>query len=91
MCIRDRVWTTSRDLARLGLLYLNDGVWEGERLLPEGWSGYVSAPLGAQPPNRLGKKAEEPGRVMERSFGVMKITTMSRRVPMPLWAIADSF
>ena len=57
-----QVWTTSRDLARLGLLYLNDGVWEGERLLPEGWSGYVSAPLGAQPPNRLGKKAEEPGR-----------------------------
>ncbi len=57
-----QVWTTSRDLARLGLLYLNDGVWEGERILPKGWPDYVSAPLGAQPPNRLGDKAEEPGR-----------------------------
>ncbi len=57
-----QVWTTSRDLARLGLLYLNDGVWDDERILPEGWADYVSAPLGAQPPNRLGDKVNEPGR-----------------------------
>jgi len=38
---------TPRNWARLGLLYLQDGIWQGQRLLPEGWAKFVSTPAPA--------------------------------------------
>lgn len=53
--LSSQVWATAPDLAKLGQLYLNDGVTQsGKRLLPENWREYVSSPSGPQPDNGFG-------------------------------------
>ena len=39
-----QVYTNARDLGRLGLLFLNRGLWNGERILPEEWVDFVRTP-----------------------------------------------
>ena len=42
-----QIYTNARDLARFGLLYLNGGVWNGERIISEEWIDFVRTPAPA--------------------------------------------
>lgn len=47
-------FATPRDWARFGLLFLQDGVWGGKRILPEGWVSYTTTPSIRAPKGEYG-------------------------------------
>ncbi len=72
------------DWMRFGLLHLWDGVWEGERILPEGWVEFISTPAPGDPQRSYGglfwlNRGGSYDRVPEDAFwaaGFMGQTTM---------------
>ncbi len=61
------IWANARDFARFGYLYLRDGQWDGERVVPEGWVDVARTPGPAQNTDTYGAgwwltPAQGPGR-----------------------------
>jgi CubicO group peptidase (beta-lactamase class C family) len=73
------MYATARDWARFGLLYLNDGQWAGQRILPEGWVAYSRTSAPAAP---------------HREYGAhfwLEVPEEYRRDPRPRGLPADAF
>lgn len=66
------VLSSARDWARLGNLYLQDGVWNGERILPEGFVRFVST---VAPAWQLDKNPEYGGFFWINGVGRLPIPT----------------
>ncbi|MHA1518523.1 MAG: serine hydrolase domain-containing protein, partial [Alphaproteobacteria bacterium] len=60
------LYASARDWARLGLLLLRDGIWQGKQLLPKDWVAYTLRPTPLAPNDKYGaqiwlKLPESPG------------------------------
>ncbi len=55
------LYTRPRDMAKFGYLFLNDGMWEGKRILPEGWVKYSTTVAPAYFATKLSEKENEDG------------------------------
>ena len=48
------MYASARDWARLGLLCLNQGVWNSQQILPDDWMEYATTPTQTNPANNYG-------------------------------------
>lgn len=75
------VYLSARDMAKFAYLYLNDGVWNGSRILPEGWVEYsttLSESFFTTPWRPDVIQQDRPGAQMYTN-----IDDPSRNIPMP--------
>lgn len=66
------MFATARDWARFGLFLKNDGVWDHQRILPEGWVAYSTQPTAQAPMGQYGAQfwlnAGDKGNPQNRKF-----------------------
>jgi CubicO group peptidase (beta-lactamase class C family) len=82
---------TARDWARFGELFRRDGVWDGRRLLPEGWVRYATTPTPGAPLGCYGAHwwldAGEPGAPERRPWPQLPAETYAARGHSGQWVV----
>jgi CubicO group peptidase (beta-lactamase class C family) len=85
------VFMTARDWARFAELFRRDGVWDGRRLLPEGWVRYATTPTREAPQGSYGAhwwlNAGAPGEPAERPWPGLPAEVYAARGHSGQWAL----